>query len=260
MKKILLSMAMLLVAHVASAQFVVGGQVGFTSYCGSETTLTKIYNTTTEYTIPYDSETILLLAPKVGYQLTEQMQLGIVLNYTHERVNMHSVFDGYYFRNPEFEGNWILRGNALAIAPYLRYDFAHFGKFTAFVEAQASLGFVFKPAITIRTTGLEQNIDTTFKTDTKLFSFGFSVVPGLNYKFSERISMDLYLDIVSLGYQYNSITEQEVLEPNPGPGVLEPGSQESRYRESSFYFGANLNAQTLSDHLGFCRLGFNFHF
>lgn len=256
MKKVLLSLAMLLVAHVASAQFVVGGQIGASSISGRETIHAESGPVTTEYAIPYDSESSILFAPKVGYQLSEKMQVGVALNFTHLGVNLHSMFDEFMFMDPEFEGDYKVRTNVLAIAPYLRYNVANLGKFTAFVEAQASFGFGFNPTVSIHTVGLNPNVDTSFKVDTKTFDFCFVVVPGLNYQFNERISMDLYLDIVSLGYRYSSMTERE----DVGTPELSKDFYEHRFNGSEFFFGANLNPMSLSDHLGFCRLGFNFHF
>lgn len=257
MKKILLSLAMLLVAHVASAQFVVGGQFGCAGYSGGETVFYESDGVTTEYTVPDDTEFGFLFAPKVGYQLSEKMQLGVTLNFTHQRMNMYGMFNDYLYRDPEFEGVWLVKENSLSIAPYLRYDLFNWGKLSAFVEAQALFGFVFKPTMYIRTVGTNPVVDTTFKVDSKTFDFGFVVVPGLNYKFNERLSMDLYFDLVSLGYMYRRTTEKEELEFGPEPTKDVVGNIST---SSQFYFGANLSAQSISDHLGFCRLGFNFHF
>lgn len=267
MKRFFLTISMVLAVYVASAQFVVGGALSLSTTGGNDNYYSQFENNVFEYNVPADAQSALLIAPKFGYQMNEKMQLGVSLGFNYLSEKEYSAFSDVYPHVADFDGFYQTKTTALVIAPYLRYNLFSFNKFTAFVEAQVSFGFAFKPTVSIYTNGLGQDefamledIDTTFKVDARGTDFALTVVPGLNYKFNDRCSMDLYIDLASLGFVSSSITVRD-----DGVGPLVVPAAKDNYSEhsqtvSGFYFGANMNAQTLDEHLGLIRLGFNIHF
>ena len=99
MKKILMTLVAAFVSVSMSAQFYVGGSVGFASFDDSN-----------------KSHSAFKFVPEVGYNLDEDMAVGITLGYT-----QGSTTAAWLLTNP----NEDLK--TFSIAPYLRYSFAKFG-------------------------------------------------------------------------------------------------------------------------------------
>lgn len=248
MKKIVLTIALAAFAFAANAQFVIGGQIGFNTSGGN-----GWYSNFTEFTVPADVHTDLAIAPKFGYNINPQMHVGIVLGFTSSTIKDYSVYDSYY-TSPDFEG-WVkTTSTGFYIAPYFRYSFLTANRFTFFAEAQAAYGFI--PAVkthTFRTAidGVISARDETSTGNTTTSNFSLSIVPGVNYRISNRFSADLYVDLLGLAFttstaHYRSTDDGDI--------------RESKRTSNSFRCVANLNAETLEDHLGLFRLGFNYHF
>ena len=248
MKKIVLTIALAAFAFAANAQFVIGGQIGFNTSGGN-----GWYSNITEFTVPADVHTDLAIAPKFGYNINPQMHVGIVLGFTSSTIKDYSVYDSYY-TSPDFEG-WVkTTSTGFYIAPYFRYSFLTANRFTFFAEAQAAYGFI--PAVkthTFRTGigGVVSGIDETVTGNTTTSKFSLTIVPGVNCRFSNRFSADLYVDL--LGLAFTTFTSHTL--------AIDDGDiRESKRTSNSFSCIANLNAETLEDHLGLFRLGFNYHF
>lgn len=253
MKKIVLTIALAAFAFAANAQFVIGGQIGFSTSGGNGWYSNSIGTTTTEFALPADVHTDFAIAPKFGYNINPQMHVGIVLGFTSNTIKDYSVYDSYY-TSPDFEG-WVkTTSTGFYIAPYFRYSFLTTNRFTFFAEAQAAYGFI--PAVkthTFRTAidGVISARDETSTGNTTTSNFSLSIVPGVNYRISNRFSADLYVDLLGLAFttstaHYRSTDDGDI--------------RESKRTSNSFRCVANLNAETLEDHLGLFRLGFNYHF
>jgi hypothetical protein len=106
MKKILMTLVAAFVSVSMSAQFYVGGSVGFASFDDSN-----------------KSHSAFKFVPEVGYNLDEDMAVGITLGYT-----QGSTTAAWLLTNP----NEDLK--TFSIAPYLRYSFAKFGPVTVFAD------------------------------------------------------------------------------------------------------------------------------
>ena len=106
MKKILMTLVAAFVSVSMSAQFYVGGSVGFASFDDSN-----------------KSHSAFKFIPEVGYNLDEDMAVGIALGYT-----QGSTTAAWLLTNP----NEDLK--TFSIAPYLRYSFAKFGPVTVFAD------------------------------------------------------------------------------------------------------------------------------
>lgn len=179
------------------------------------------------YAIGSTSTTSFNINPKVGYQLNDQFQIGLqfVYGYTTNRTYMGA--ENSYTSTP---------ASQFGIAPYARWNFGSWKNCTLFLEGQFVFGM--SPETTTHTF-LNGNETTTANND-KLTYFGLSVVPGLNYSFSEHFSMDLYLNIARLAWSM--------------------ASTQNGWNSTGFDLESNLNAQDINAHLANFSIGFNYHF
>ncbi len=198
----------------ANAQWVVGGQIGFNHFGLHDDNYTIGSNATTDITI----------LPKVGYQLNDKMQIGIQfgLDYTYNR--------NYANSDDTYGSNW---QSSIAIAPYFRYNLMQWRNFTLFCEAQLGLGF------TLESHNYNTVTDNTTDNGDNFTTVALSVIPGLNYSLSDKVSMDVYFNLARLACNW----------------VLSDG-----FDVHSYDLGVNMNAQDLNAHLGNFAIGFNYHF
>lgn len=275
MKKAFLTIALAAFAFAANAQFVVGGQIGFNTTGGNTSNHTQFGTVENNWTVPATGRTQFQLMPKIGYQLNDKMQVGAQLGLTYNWTKNYDVVSYFSLTNPVSTGyaytaaydkaeNWRTRHNfGFAIAPYFRYNVTEFGKFTLFCEAQITLALNGKQhyhdfATEVTTTGgtiLSHAIDTTYVGNTNSGSLAITVTPGLNYKFNDNISADLYIDLLGLGFTH--AWTKTYVDASTGSTT---SISESHTSNNDFYFIANANAQTLQSHLSAFRLGFNYHF
>ena len=257
MKKILLMLAFAGMAMAANAQFVIGGQVGFSTDNISPTD--HYINGTTDVTLLGDKQSVFTFMPKIGYNLNDKMQVGLsfgctLVNTTYYNYSYPALTSTKDYYRATAAHDYIL-------APYFRYNIAQLGKFSLFCEAALSLGctakdkyHVFMPLYSV-TGAYERDLDTTFVNDAdyKRISLDFSIIPGFNYKFNEKCSMDIYIDLLRLGYHYMKITTGEYVDAANVKHLDESTAK-------GFYFGANATAETADMHLNNFRIGFNYHF
>lgn len=267
MKKALFTIALAAFAFMANAQFVVGGQIGFYSD-GGKTHFNHVdpvaaasydYNTPGYNEVNYNSFTFL---PKIGYNLSDKMQVGAKLGIEWNKTVDHSGYDFIRSQVPEFEGWQSETSLGFVFAPYFRYNFANSGKFTFFCEAQLTFQLnpnakrhLYESAYTIGGINVAEvdEIDETYSF--KSTSIALTVVPGINYKFNDKFSADLYIDLLGLGFSHRTTTTFNDLTAG---GVA--NTYETTRSYNSFYLMANTDAQTLANHLNLFRLGFNYHF
>ncbi len=145
MKKLLLTAVVALVTLSANAQVYAGGSVAFwRNFNGSE-------NVTT-----------FSLKPEVGYNLSDNLAIGVALGYEYE-----------YYQG----GKW----NGLSVNPYARYTFAEFGPVKLFADG----GFEFE-------TGKWKDADSESY-------WGVGVKPGVAVNLTEQLSFVAHLGFV--GYR-----------------------------------------------------------
>ena len=263
MKKIVLTLALAAFAFAANAQLVIGGSCGFNAYNGGHEWDQVVRGTTsTEYTLPNDRSNSFTFAPKVGFNLNDDMQVGITIAYNHSSNTNYSNWATEYQTYKDFQGWSRHNRSSCSIEPYFRYSFLHMNKLTAFVEATVSFGFGLKDkyrdfntaVADYYATGIDLKAhDTTYVGNTNSTTFGIGIVPGLNYKLTDHISLDLYIDLLSLTFV--STTTHYLYED-----ASINYKHESKNVDNDFHFGLNLNPQTLQSHLSYFRLGFNYVF
>ena len=124
MKKILMTLAAAFVAVSMSAQVYVGGSLGFTSFDDSN-----------------KSHSAFKFMPEVGYNLDENMSLGVALGYKQGSTSL-----AWELKNP----NEDLK--TFSIMPYLRYKFVNFGPVTVFADGANAFGLAVLPGIAVNLT------------------------------------------------------------------------------------------------------------
>lgn len=216
MKKILMTLALAAFAFTANAQWVLGGNIG----------VDHQNNHGNDYIAGSTSSTDISIMPKVGYQLNENMQIGAQVGYVYDYdrnyINPAGSVDDYTSD----------KSHSIVIAPYLRYNVGQWKNFTFFCEGTLSL-----------TLGLESSTYNSVTGNTtdwgdSYTSFGINVTPGLNYKLTENISMDLYIHLIGLHANFTT---------------------NDRGGAHSWGFGANANEQSIFNHLTNFGFGFNYH-
>lgn len=214
MKKILLTLALAAFAMTANAQWVLGGNIG----------VDHSNNHTTDYALGGTASTNISIMPKIGYWLNDDMQLGIQLGYTQSYNRNYLTDVDSYTSNT---------GSALEFTPYFRYNVANWKNFTVFCEAQLNL------TLGLESHGYNSVTETTTDAGDSYTSFGLAVIPGLNYAFTDHISMDIYVNLLALYANFYS-------DDNTG--------------SHDWGFGLNMDAQTVNAHLNNFAIGFNYSF
>lgn len=274
MKKVLLTLALAAFAFAANAQFVVSGSFGFSTNGGSTWGKNTVAGVTAESTLPADINTAINFGPSFGYMLNDNMQVGLSLdlgfNYTKE---FDAVFPGAGAYTPAFDKaeDWLVTKQFIfGIAPYFRYYFMQAGNFNFFCEAQLGLIINGNPkfhAFATEITGVHPAVDTTYSiayiapmpgtTVKQTMSSGaiaFTITPGVNYKFNDNFSADLYLELLGLGFTHSWVKTKT--ETSTAAATV---SNEARVRTNNFRFFGNFDNQTINNVLGF-RVALNYHF
>ena len=231
-------------AMAANAQFVIGGQLGFTA-AGGNTHHEAVAPVTTAFDVPGTKAMNFTIAPSIGYVLNDNMQIGLSLQYTSNSTTTYNatVYPTYESWNQD-------KQSMFGIAPYFRYYFLEAGDFNFF--CQAELGYVVTPKSHYHyynnepaPFGYDNQGDGLVSTNI----LSFAIVPGVNYKFSDFISADCFIDLAGLAFLQTSTKNYN------NDGVL-------LNTTSTHGFGliADATAKDLNTHYGNFRIGINFHF
>lgn len=195
------------------------------------------------------------------------MQVGAKLGVVWNKTIDYSSFTVQYNTIPDFEGWEKTTGMDVVIAPYFRYNLMEMGDFTLFCEA--TLGFrlglnptvhQFNVAYTDPMWGPVAAVDKDVKGITQTSTtISLDVVPGLNYKFNDNFSADLYLNVAALAYRYKTTkTFHDWNIINEAPDGTPANTDESVYTEN--YFGLRANMNNVYDITTLFSVGFNYAF
>lgn len=221
MKKILLTLALAAFAFTANAQFVIGGNIGFSHDADYDDNYTALYGS--------QANTDITILPKVGYQLNDDMQIGAQLGWNYNYTRNYMGAKDSYTSTPR---------NSIMINPYFRYNLLKWKKFNVFCEAAISFELGLESKTHTFVNGSEV-AGSPAKNGDNYTSFGIGVVPGLNYAFSNSFSMDIYVNLASIYWNATSY---------------------DGHADHEWGFGANMSEQTLNAHLNNFAIGFNYHF
>ena len=274
MKKVLLTLTLAAFAFAANAQIVIGGQIDYNTW-GYNTSNESVVagGTPTTWGMPGSNwagtnTSSLTILPKIGYNLNDKMQVGAALGLVYDKTVDYSAF-GWEYRNvADFEGWQKTTRTAIQIAPYFRYNVTEFKGFTLFCEAQLAFTFGMNPhihnynvaytdALNVAVAAVDEDVEGIKDTYTDI---ALTVVPGLNYKFNDKFSADIYIDLLGLGFSHRSerlFRDWNVI--GGAPAGTPANTDESVYTSNNFYLTANASAQSLWNHLNLFRIGFNYH-
>lgn len=241
MKKVFLTIACVAFAFAANAQLTLGGNLGFgIQNIGKASVETPTPTGITTNTVDPQKTFNFAIQPKIGYAFNDKMAAGIIfgIGITNTTNSFSSVFPGGATNGKMNEFSW-------NVTPYFRYNIASFDRFTFFGEASVFLG----------------GANTKYKCDVAngtwesepitAFGLKIAVTPGLNYKINQHISMDLYLDLVNLGFAMDKTT----VKTKVGNDVLK-----SVNTDTEFGLGINSLTTTLNGNKSVFRVGFNYTF
>lgn len=216
MKKILLTLALAAFAMTASAQWVLGGNIGLNHDGDHDDNYTGAYGSY--------ARTSITVMPKIGYWLNDNMQIGANLGWNYFYSRTYGGASDSYWSHPQ---------SSVVIAPYLRYNVATWRNFTVFCEAQLN----FTLGLKSKTHTFVNGTETIADQNDNFTSFGINVVPGLNYAFTDKISMDVYINLIGL---YANMTT--------GDG----------WKDHNMGLGIDMAGHTLNNHLNNFTIGFNY--
>lgn len=239
MKKVFLTLALAAFAFAANAQFVVSGNFGF-NHNGVKNTLdgNEYWTGATNKSNDFN------LGVNFGYQLNDQFQAGVMLNYIMANAKAEADPANSGSVTSTTKSNTHMFGFGL----YGRYDFIQYNKLSVFVHG--ALGMEMGGG----KTEVEIPGAPTVSTDApKTFNLGLSFVPGVSYKLTDCLSAELYFDFIGLGFGMNKTTTK--VAPTPGAAEVDDVT-------TNTYFG--LNATTDRDNItalwNTVRMGVTFHF
>ncbi len=150
-----------------NAQVYVGGSLGFTSSSVKDG----------------DDGTSFKILPELGYQLDENLSIGLQVGYSHGyaafgsltvtdfKAAMNTMISTYADIN---EDNMKL--NSFTFAPYVRYNVVNFGKANLFVEG--SVGY----------SNIKTDSNPANHNESKVDVLEIALRPGISYQLSDKIS------------------------------------------------------------------------
>ena len=159
MKKILMTLVAAFVSVSMSAQYYVGGGVGFRTGTTTNEVTTAGIKTSTDLKSNGFS-----IVPEIGMKLDNKMAIGVELGYANSKS--------------EYNPTTTYKVNEFEIAPYFRYTLATWGNLSLFTDAQFR---VLTGKETIETTGAAD-------VETKVNEWGLFIIPGISYQLNDKFN------------------------------------------------------------------------
>ena len=183
MKRIILIISLLCMAHAASAQLVVGGCIGYEN---------KTSGYTTQGLESSDGSLakggLLTVSARVGFALGDYAELGVKPNAS---FSMYICQTGTYSDDSKrwelitkFNKDWLMH----SIAPYARLRVLHLGDLSLNAELTADLAWD------------NGGDDTLAAADTHYPLWSILLTPVVCYRMGDHLSLDLYFNMLTVGY------------------------------------------------------------
>ena len=251
MKKVVLFLAAIAFITATQAQFVVGVQGGYYWQKNS-------MSTSDDYT----SSSNIVGCLQLGYNVTPKLYVGVMgglINASNDTliVTPHSYY--YPSVGMDIDIRDHMKSNSRSgwmVAPQVKYEVVRFGNMHFNLLLQGTLRMLgavnFKENYTSVTypNPNEYREVEPYDNHTTYMSWGVSLRPTLVYEFSPHISMELMLDLLSIGY----INEKETYDPEVSG--IDPIDTKHEY----FYAGLNSFTETLRWENSLLKMGFIFTF
>ena len=250
MKKIVLIVVAVAFATVSQAQFVVGVQGGY--YMQKSTTSVNSDEVTSSYVVG---------ALQVGYKVTPTLYVGVMGGYVNSVFDTVKATDTYFYPSvgmsidiTDHKLHKLRQG--FVVAPQVKWEFLRFGNmhFNLLLQGQLKMLGANKYKESYVTTNYPNPNEylevEPYDDHISDLTWGVSLRPTLIYEFSEHLSAELMLDLLSVGY----ITETETYDPKV------PGIDPIKHTNSVFYAGLNSFTDVLRWENTLLKLGFNWTF
>ena len=223
MKKVFMTLLAVAVMGIANAQLFVGGDLSFsTSTMNSSSTI----GGQTQTDKGYPKLTNWLIAPKIGFQ-TGKLSFGLAFGiggqkYVQKNENATPVttFTDKY--------------TGFGAIPFFRYNVVEAGNLALFCELQVP---IFSGKNKVK---MEGGSDAFERDGGKCTMLGASIVPGLSYNFTDHLSIDVYIDILRLGFYMDKYTYE---------GTTDEGvAYKDTYKYTTFEVGAQTYPMSFGTH------------
>lgn len=158
-----------------NAQLFVGGNFGLNTSGG----ITDDGTTTTDKpsTINFN------FSPRVGKFLSEKLAAGVALNFSLSKTKTPGAIEN------------IDKTSTIGLSPFLRYYALKWNKFSVF--GQVNIGFSYSKSTTKVGGTLTDGPITT--------NLYLNVVPGLAYDLSDKLSLEISINVVNFGFSQSTI-------------------------------------------------------
>ena len=220
MKKIVLTLALVVAAFAANAQLVISANIGGNMSSGNVNTyrhVTIVLDSTSNVDMPKEAYTNFTGGLKIGYKFGNA-QAGIAASYNMYTIENQKldptiipivgVYEGVNYGIPAVTttGGMETKGASFTVAPYFRYDIVKAGDVAIFAELDLFYSRSNNPTIHAWESNVNPvvnfslDLDSTFSRPMVTSRMGVSVVPGLSWQLTNHCGIDLYLDFLSLAY------------------------------------------------------------
>ena len=229
MKKIVLTLALVVCAFAANAQLVISANIGGSMTSGTVNTyrhVTIVLDSTSNVDIPMEKYTNFTGGLKIGYKFGKA-QVGIAGSYNMYTIENQKldptiipivgVYEGvnYGIASVLTTGGMETKGSSFTVAPYFRYDVIKSGDVSIFAELDLFFSRSNNPTIHAWESNVNSGVnwtldlDSTFSRPMVTTSLGVSVVPGLSWQLTNNCGIDLYMDFLSLAYSKSTTVRMD---------------------------------------------------
>ena len=216
MKKLFITIAFVAAAMFANAQFFVGGGLGLTTEGGKN----KLSGN--GLTVEADAPKAMgfQFVPTIGFMFNDNMGVGLDLGFGFAKTVEDNLVDPAGDKYKE-----TIKATTIAFAPFFRYVFAEVDNFKFYADAKLAYAMN-KPKVKDEYSDLNLTVEAD---GAKMSAFAFGVIPGIQYNFTDHISINAKLNLLSLGFTTKKYTQEN-------NGV--------KYTETNNKFGFGVNEPT----------------
>ncbi len=248
MKKFVLLLVAVAFATVSQAQFVIGLEGGY--YWQKNSSSVNADNTTQSYIVG---------CLQVGYKVLPNLYVGVMGGYVNCKFDTLVATDTYMYQGMTIDINDHQKNHyreGWMVAPQVKYEFLRFGNMHFNLLLQGTLRMLgdnkyresfYTP--TYPNPNEYREVDP-FNDNITDMMWGVSLRPTLVYEFSQHLSAELMLDVLSIGY----ITETVTFDPKIN------GIKPVETTTSVLYAGINSLTDVLRWENSLLKLGFNWTF
>ena len=199
MKKLFLTLVFISAAFISQAQLFIGGNIG-AKFTNGKSNSTIVSPDLEESSTAYLTRTNTFdFRPMVGYEMSDNVRIGLRLGYTN--VSVKECSDP---SKPNYDTKSVY--SQFGFAPFFRYTFINVGNFRIFADAELPVSFV-------RGKNIYKGEDEVITTKApKEFNIGLVVVPGLMYEISEHLAFTTELGLLNLGFIHNRVKDVQEFE------------------------------------------------